>query len=515
MATTKEAEGLRDVAADLYLEINQYSPEELAAERKIVRRKLDRIIMPIICITYCLQFLDKLSLNYAAAYTFIPDLHLEGHRYSWVAAIFNFGYLFWALPANFLIQRLPIGKLTGTMIFIWSVLLVSHVGAKNYAGILVLRFLLGCFEAGISPSIMNIVAMWYTRAEQPWRMCIFLGFNGMSTIVGSLLGFGLGHVNDIALKSWQLIFLVIGLLNFVWSVVFVGPPIMLHCWEKSANLSFQLTFMPDSAANARFLTHKQRVVAVERISKNMTGVKTKQYKPKQIVEALLDIKVWLLVLIGFATGIINGGVSNFGSALIKGFGFSSIDATLLQLPNGVIEFLVVPTCGLIATFGKNVRCLTIMVVCLIPLGGLLGIRLTSLEHRWALVGSSWLQGVVGAPIILVWNLLTTNIAGHTKRSVANGMWFLFYAAGNIAGANIFNTKEAPRYFSALTGLIVSYCGIILLAAMLWVYMVWENRRRDGLVTAGQQTVRDAEEQAVLEGFRDRTDKENLGFRYSL
>ena len=108
------------------------------------------------------------------------------------------------------------------MIFTWSVLLVSHVGATNYAGILVLRFLLGCFEAGISPSIMNIVAMYYTRSEQPWRMCIFLGFNGMSTIIGSLLGFGLGHVNGIALKSWQLIFLVIGLMNFVWSIIFVS-----------------------------------------------------------------------------------------------------------------------------------------------------------------------------------------------------------------------------------------------------------------------------------------------------
>ncbi|KAK0277893.1 hypothetical protein LTR35_009729 [Friedmanniomyces endolithicus] len=504
---TKEAEGIRDVAADLFLEIGEYSPEELEAERTTVRKKLDMIIMPIgvdqkltqrasICITYCLQFLDKLSLNYASAYTFIPDLGLEGHRYSWVAAIFNFGYLFWALPANLLIQKLPIGKLTGTMIFIWSILLIAHVGAKNYGGILVLRFLLGMFEAGISPSIMSIVSMFYTRAEQPWRMCIFLGFNGMSTIVGSLLGYGLGHVNHAKIASWQLIFLVIGLMNFVWSIVFI-------------------TLMPDSAANARFLTHKQKVIAVDRIAKNMVGVKTKQYKMSQVFEALLDVKVWTLILIGLATGVINGGVSNFGSSLIKGFGFSSLNATLLQLPNGVIEFLTIPTCGLIATYVKDVRCLTIMVVCLIPLGGLLGIRLTSLAHPWSLVGSSWLQGIVGAPIILCWNLLTTNIAGHTKRSVANGLWFVFYAAGNIVGANIFDTREAPRYFSALTGMIVCYCATIALAGFLWVFMAWENKRRDRVLAAGERTVVDSEDKAVLDGFKDRTDKENQGFRYGL
>jgi MFS family permease len=179
-------------------------------------------VRPRICVTYCLQFLDKLSLNYASAYSLIPDLHLEGHRYSWVAAIFNFGYLFWAIPANLLIQRLPIAKYVGTMLIIWSIILCCHVAASNYAGMLVLRFVLGVCEAGISPCIMAIVATFYTRAEQPLRMCIFLGFNGMSTMVGSLLGFGLGHVNNAAIASWQLIFLVIGLMNFVWGIVFVS-----------------------------------------------------------------------------------------------------------------------------------------------------------------------------------------------------------------------------------------------------------------------------------------------------
>lgn len=273
--------------------------------------------------------------------------------------------------------------------------------------------------------------------------------------------------------------------------------------------------MPDSANNARFLTHKQKVIAIDRISGNMVGVKTKQYRPAQVVEALLDPKVWSLTLIGLSSGVINGGVSNFGSSLIKGFGFSGIDATLLQLPSGAIEFLTVPACGLIATYVKDARCLTMMAISLVPLGGLLGIRLTGLDHRWSLVGSTWLQGILGAPIILAWNLLATNIAGHTKRSIANGMWFLFYAAGNIVGANIFDTREAPRYFSALTGMIVCYCALIAIAGFLWAYMAWENRKRDKASGFGEEVIRGAEEQAILDGFKDRTDKGNKGFRYSL
>ncbi|KAF1848617.1 allantoin permease [Cucurbitaria berberidis CBS 394.84] len=487
LAAEKE---MRDIGADLYHEVRQYSREELDAERKVVLRKIDWVIMPMICITYTIQFLDKLSLNYANAYTLTPDLGLQGARYGWVAAIFNFGYLFWALPANYLIQRLPVSKYTGSMILLWSILLGCHVAAKNYAGILALRFLLGMFEASISPAIMNIVSMFYTRSEQPLRMCVFLAFNGMATMVGALLGYGLGHAHSPHIKTWQLIFLVIGLLNFVWGWIF-------------------LWVMPDSPSSAKFLTHKQRIVAIDRIASNMIGVKTKQFHKSQAIEALLDFKVHCLFIIGLGCGVVNGGVSNFASALIKGFGFSGISTTLLQLPTGAIEFFVVPICGLAAGYFKNTRCLILAFICLPPLAGLLGIRLTPLSHRWTLVGCTWLQYIVGAPVILSWNLLTTNIAGHTKRSTANGLWFLFYAAGNIAGANIFFAREAPRYFSALTGLIVCYCGMVVVALALMLYMSWENKRRDRKYGQGE------DEQAVQDGFSDLTDGQAKHFRYAL
>lgn len=245
-----------------------------------------------------IQFLDKLSLNYASAYTLIDDLDLSGQRYSWVAAIFNFGYLFWAIPANLLVQQLPVAKYTGTMLLVWALILCCHVAARNYAGMLALRFVLGMFEASISPAIMNICSMFYTRSEQPLRMCIFLSFNGMATMVGALIGYGLGHATNTSLKSWQLIFLVIGLLNFVWAFVF-------------------LLTMPDSPSNAKFLTHKEKIAAISRVSENMIGVKTPAFKMHQALEALTDFKVLCCALIGLACGVVNGGVSNFASALIK------------------------------------------------------------------------------------------------------------------------------------------------------------------------------------------------------
>jgi hypothetical protein len=45
MAAEKQ---MRDIGADLYLEVRQYTREELDAERKIVLRKIDWVIMPMV-----------------------------------------------------------------------------------------------------------------------------------------------------------------------------------------------------------------------------------------------------------------------------------------------------------------------------------------------------------------------------------------------------------------------------------------------------------------------------------
>lgn len=120
-------------------------------------------------------------------------------------------------------------------------------------------------------------------------------------------------------------------------------------------------------------------------------------------------------------------------------------------------------------------------------------------------------------MIITWNLLTTNIAGHTKRSIANGIWFVFYAGGNVAGANIFFAREKPRYFSALAGLLVCYAGMMVIAMVLRGYMMWENKRREKLIgdSTEQRTKQDADATAIAGGFKDMTDKENLHFRYAL
>lgn len=174
--------------------------------------------------SFVFQFLDKLSLNYAAAYTLIPDLQLEGQQYSTVASAFAYGGIVWYIPASMLLQRLPVAKYTGTMIGVWGLLLMCCAAAKNFGGMFALRFILGMAESNMTPAYMVICSMFFTRQELPLRLLLFIAMNGLATAGGSLIAFSLGHVHSTAITSWQLIFLVIGGANICWSMLFVSLP---------------------------------------------------------------------------------------------------------------------------------------------------------------------------------------------------------------------------------------------------------------------------------------------------
>jgi len=73
--------------------------------------------------------------------------------------------------------------------------------------------------------------MWYKRGEQTNRNAAWYAMLGMVNILGSLLCYGLGHIQSNLLYSYQIIFLFCGLLTVVVSV-------------------FVWLFMPDSPMEA-------------------------------------------------------------------------------------------------------------------------------------------------------------------------------------------------------------------------------------------------------------------------
>lgn len=57
-------------------------------------------------------------------------------------------------------------------------------------------------------------------------------------------------------------------------------------------------FLPDSPVSAPGLSKRERRMAVERLKENQTGIENKHLKPRQILEAFLDYKLYFFFLLG-------------------------------------------------------------------------------------------------------------------------------------------------------------------------------------------------------------------------
>ncbi|KAH6976884.1 major facilitator superfamily domain-containing protein [Ilyonectria destructans] len=179
-----------------------------AEEDRRLLRKIDLCLLPVLAISYMLQYLDKSAMGYTAIIGLRDDLNLVGQDYSWASSFFYFGYLAGSAPAAFLIVRFPVGRFMSSTIGVWAGILMLMAVCKNAAGLWAARFFLGFVESAIAPGMAVIISMWYKRSEQPLRQAAWFMGNVMGGLFGGLLSYGIGHINSIA--PWKGLFLLFG-----------------------------------------------------------------------------------------------------------------------------------------------------------------------------------------------------------------------------------------------------------------------------------------------------------------
>ncbi|KAJ9192714.1 hypothetical protein DTO021D3_9059 [Paecilomyces variotii] len=460
-----------------------------------VLRKIDLRLMPLLFITYNLNFMDKTILSSAAVFGLEEDTHLKGSQYSWVSSIFYFGYLFWQYPTSVLIQKLPVGKYVSINTLFWGTVVALTAACTNFGGLLAVRFLLGVAEATISPAFLFITSMWYTREEVPTRVGVWFSGNAIGGIFASFIAYGIGHIER-PFSPWRWLYIILGVATFIWGWVL-------------------LAFLPDSIMSAKFLTEEQRKVAEGRVQAAGTGKGKSSWKTSQITECLLDPKTFFFVGISLLAQIPNGGTQNFGNLVLKGFGFTSLQTTLVTLPASVISFTVILITGRLSSEFQNVTTYLLIIIVIFPVIGS-AIIYTNVSKGLNLFAYYLLSTGPGA-LPLSMSLVGVNYKGSTKKLTMSALLFIAYCTGNICGPLFFKSSEAPHYHTAFRAIIICYSFVIILALGLRVYLVLVNRWRDEIESnEGRNTETElliGDEQA--DNKDDVTDLRARGFRYRM
>jgi hypothetical protein len=159
---------------------------------------------------------------------------------------------------------------------------------------------------------MLLTSMFWTRDEQPLRMAFWLGCNGISTIVGSGISWGLGHTNNATLHPWQLVFVV---SPPVCSEEKVKIVLTTRPGDWSSKILFRYSFgvhSPVNPGSCIFFSRPEALASVWRVSYSRTEVKHGKILWYQVCEAFTDLKIYFIFASAICLGIINGVRRIFG-----------------------------------------------------------------------------------------------------------------------------------------------------------------------------------------------------------
>ncbi|KAL7943561.1 major facilitator superfamily domain-containing protein [Trichoderma barbatum] len=460
-------------------------------ERRLLR-KIDWNLMPLMCIVYGLNYLDKTTLSYASIMGLREDLKLHGDNYQWLSSLFYFGYIGWEFPTNRLLQSLPLAKYSAFNVIMWGLVLSLFATTENFGGAVVIRFFLGVFEAAVTPGFALFVSQWYTKKEQGFRTSIWFSFNGWAQIFGGLVAYGFAHgasTYGFSIAPWKAIFVFTGVLTSTVGIVF-------------------LFIMPDNQLNARFLTKEERLLAIQRIKVNEQGIGNKHFKWYQVKEALLDPAIWGFVFYALLANIPNGGISNFFSQLIVSFGYTPQQSLLYGTPGGAVEIVALLLCGYLGD-RLGSRILVSISGLVVAMIGVIMIVAIPLDKPAGRLAGYYLTQASPTPFVALLSLISTNVAGWTKKTTVAAMYLVAYCVGNIIGPQTFRPKDAPEYRSAEITILVCWVACLVDLVFIWWWYRRQNLKKN-LVRADPSYTK-VENQEFL----DMTDKENPEFNYSL
>ncbi|KAH8179206.1 major facilitator superfamily protein [Sarocladium implicatum] len=479
--------------------VRQDVPAEEGHEAVTARRvlkKIDRVIIPLLFVTYIFNFADKVILSSAAVFGLREDNGLVGQQYSWISSSFYFGYLVWEYPTTLLIAKLPTAKYLVGNTFFWGIVVAMTAACSNFAGLMTVRILLGVAEATITPAFMYLTSTWYTRDEMPTRVGIWFAGNSVGGLLSSLMAFGVGHIDD-HVRPWRWMYIILGVGTFLWAIP-------------------MLIWLPDSISKA--------------------NTENSHWRFDQFKECLIDPKTWFIVAVELLTQIPNGATQNFSNIVVKSFGFTSLQSTLINIPYSLLTAAIIAGTGWLAGRYRKLNCILIVAVIIPPvIGASIMYQRDHVPHAVQLF-AYFLMAPGPAAMPLNMALVQSNYRGVTKKMTITAFLFLAYCTGNVAGPHTFRDNEAPKYPSAFKVIMICYALAMSMAIAHRFYLQWMNAKRikeegfegsmgtSGALSGGkvvddgdgrnvEQTV--GEVHVRPEDYEDVTDWNTVGFRYRL
>ncbi|KAI8318901.1 MFS general substrate transporter [Martensiomyces pterosporus] len=419
--------------------------------------KCDCRLLFYICVGYAADSLNKMALSNAKVAGLTKDLDLHGYDINVALGVYYLGSFIFQLPSNLVLKKVrPTYWLSASM-FVWSVVTMSTAFVKNAHQLAFCRFLFGAVQSGYLTGSLYYISYWYPRDEVRKRMGFFFSSAGIGGIIVGPLCSGLSGIKSPHLTAWQCIFVFIGMISGIWSLL--GP--------------FVLQDYPDTAT---FITEDERELITRIMVHQNTVVSNKKISVKQIKMTVSDYKIWLWTLIDFCANGATQVNGMFGPTIIASQGYSPRVAQALSALTNFMAFSGMASIAYVARFARG-SSHAIMISNAITMTGFF-LALFSPNNTGRMVALFMFSFASPQPAAHspAWEL--ANQQGNTKPAMAAAFTSAFGGLGPLATAFVYRDKDKPKFVLGHT-VCLSMTVLCLAATVLLRHVLnRENRRRD-------------------------------------
>ena len=430
--------------------------ETAAAEDSGMFRKIAWRVLPLLFMSYCVAFLDRVNVGFTQL-QMGEAVGINPAQFGFAAGIFFLSYAALELPSNLLFQRLGARKTFLRIMLLWGLTVVATAFVTSATQYYVMRVLLGVFEAGFFPGMILYLTYWFPSAQRGRvTAIIFLANAVAATIVGPLTGAIMtGLDGALGLRGWQWVFIVEGLPACVLGVV---------CY----------LCLDDGPGSAKWLAATERSQLLARLEQDQT--KSDQKVKHFTLATFKDPAIYLLALLYFVPTSANYLFNFWLPTLIRDSGVSQIMSigllTAIPMLCGIAGLLLV---NFSSDALKERRWHLVACFVLAAAGLLAAVSLQG--STYTLIGSLCVASFgVTAIGPLFWTLPPT----YLSREAASSGIAIVSTLGITAG---FISPSFLGYIKAQTGGltlgIYTISGLLLLCVPLLIWVLPERATRVG------------------------------------
>ena len=264
-------------------------------------------LIPVMCLMYVASFLDRVNIGFAAL-TMNQDLGFSPQIFGIGAGIFFFGYFFFEIPSNLMLEKVGARLWMCRIMVSWGLISMATAFVQGPTSFYILRFLLGLAEAGLYPGMILYMTYWFPQATRARFIALFLAAVPAASVIGAPISGWLLGFNGV-LQGWQWMLLLEGIPSLI-----LGAAVL---W-----------LLPERPAKAPWLSAEDKAI----LEKRLADDRRDDAKVKALTgfwEMLADKRIWIFIIPDFSIVIGLYGMGLWMPQMIKALGFTNLQTGFL------------------------------------------------------------------------------------------------------------------------------------------------------------------------------------------